>query len=127
MINYAQFQFLNAYLSTDFGRDLACKKLGLTPEELAAKVGRYVRGKRKGMLKGQLQWVKVIKGGWVKTGAYDFDVMQGNGFVAKPGISFAYVVRDTWSGDLLIGSDKAILNQDGQVLIEESYLNEVKR
>ena len=38
---------------------------------------RYVRGKRKGLLKGQIQWRKVESGGWVS----DKSATNGRGYV----------------------------------------------
>lgn len=84
-VNRAKVEIRTAYLSTDFGFELAVKKTGLTFAELAEKCGVYKRGTKKGKLKGFVRWLKVVKGGWVKTGAYDFDVMQAHGFVIKPG------------------------------------------
>lgn len=80
-----------AYLSTDFGLELAMKKTGMTELELEALVGRYKKGVRKGKLKGMIHWYKVTRGGWFKTGRYDFDAMQGSGFVVRyVGMCFAF-------------------------------------
>lgn len=93
-INYAESQGRSADLSTDFGLQLACKKFGFTPEEIAEKMGRYVRGKRKGLLKGSISWYKVTRGGWVKTGPYDHDNQRACGFIAKNGVCFAFQLTD---------------------------------
>lgn len=82
-INYAQFVSKYAYLSEDFGRDLAMRKFDLTEKQLKQIVGRYIRGKRKGLLKGKIIWTKCVKGGWVKTGSYDWDAGRACGYVAK--------------------------------------------
>jgi hypothetical protein len=98
-VNRYQCQNAYAYLNTDFGLNLACKKFNLTPDQLKELVGVYSKGKRKGQLKGQIVWLKVIKGGWVKTGAYDHDTMTPSGFVVKPGVCFAFQIIDPWSMD----------------------------
>jgi hypothetical protein len=92
--NYAEYQERSTYLSTDFGVRLACTKFGFTSEELAEKVGRYLRGPRKGLLKGSITWHKVTRGGWVKTGAYNQDEQRACGFVAKNGVCFAFQLID---------------------------------
>lgn len=85
------FKHSTAWLSTEFGQELAMKVFKLTLEELEALVGRYKRGERKGLLKGKIDWYKVTHGGWYKTGKYDFDSMQGNGFVVPfVGLCFCY-------------------------------------
>jgi hypothetical protein len=121
MTNYAQIQKLASYLNTDFGRDLACKKFNLSVEDLKALVGVYVRGKKKGQLKCSISWFKVVVGGWVKTGAYDFDGMQGSGFVAKPGLCFGFIIENSWSGEIILAHKETILDRDQFVNIEASY------
>ena len=54
-----------ATLSEDFGLTYACRVFKKSEAELEAKVGRYVRGIRKGKLKGVLVWYKAISGGWL--------------------------------------------------------------
>ena len=103
-VNYAETQPKVAYLSSDFGVELACKKFGFTPEQLEEKVGRYVRGPRKGLLKGSITWHKVVRGGWVKTGAYDHDEQRAHGFVAKLGVAFAFTLEDA-QGELIAEKD----------------------
>lgn len=70
MTNLAETQCNQAYLSGEFGESLARRYFG---DELVDTMPRYVRGKRKGQLKGQIKWKKVTRGGWVRTGAYDVD------------------------------------------------------
>lgn len=105
-----------AYLSTDFGRDLALKKFNLSLEQLTEIVGVYKKGKRKGMLKGKLVWNKVTKGGWVRTGAYDWDVMQAQGFIAKPGVCFGFAIVDDWS-------EKWLILQHPDTVVDDHYIN----
>ena len=59
-----------AYISGEFGESMARRYFG---DEIVDAMPRYVRGNRKGQFKGQLVWTKVIRGGWVRTGAYDGD------------------------------------------------------
>jgi hypothetical protein len=106
--SYASIQEHSSYLSTDFGLQLAVRKLDLSAEKIEELLGRYSKGKRKGELKGKLVWFKVAKGGWVKTGAYDYDAMQGNGFVARPGVTFGYHIVDSWTGEVLAVSSRCV-------------------
>lgn len=110
-VNRWQYQYSGAYLNTEFGLELACKKFGLTPDQLKEKVGVYVRGKRKGQLKGKLIWAKVTKGGWVKTGRYDFETMTANGFIAKPGTCFAFQIVDSWTQDVILNHDETVMEE----------------
>jgi len=77
---YAQTSENHAYLSTDFGEEMARRYFG---DEIVDEMPRYVRGKRKGQLKGQICWTKVTRGGWVKTGAYDGEAGHGCGYVER--------------------------------------------
>lgn len=65
MTNYAQIDGRSAYLSTDFGEEIARKWFG---DESVDSLPRYTRGPRKGKIKGAVTWSKVIRGGWVRTG-----------------------------------------------------------
>lgn len=65
MANHAKFEWRTAYLSGEFGESMARRYFG---DELVDAMPRYVRGKRKGLLKGQIAWTKVAKGGFVITG-----------------------------------------------------------
>lgn len=89
-------------LSSDFIAGLAVRRLSLSLSEIEALVGRFSRGPRKGLLRGSLEWAKVVKGGWVKTGAYDFDAQRGCGFIAKPGITCGYGLFNA-NGELVAG------------------------
>lgn len=95
--NYAQFRSSFAYLSEDFGKELAMRKFDLTEEMLEVIVGRYVRGKRKGCLKGKIIWTKCITGGWVKTGPYDFEIGQAQGYVQSKGKCQDFQLVDSWT------------------------------
>ena len=88
-----------AYLSTEFGANYACKIFGLTESELEEKTGRYVRGKRKGQLKGKLVWLHCTSGGWLSK-------PYGGGMVVKPGTRAGHKIVDSWT-DEIIHSDIA--------------------
>jgi hypothetical protein len=64
-INYAQIDSRSAFLSTDFGEEIARKWFG---DESVNALPRYTRGPRKGKIKGAVTWSKIIRGGWVRTG-----------------------------------------------------------
>jgi hypothetical protein len=63
MTNYAHIEPRTAYLSSEFGEELARKWFG---DESVDSLPRYSRGPRKGQLKGAITWSKVIRGGWVR-------------------------------------------------------------
>jgi len=117
----------NGYLSDDFIAKLACKRLNLLPEELEKLVGRYSKGKRKGLLKGMLTWNKCLRGGWVKTGSYDDDMMRGTGYVAKPGHTYNYRIVDAFSsgGGPAILSDKDVVQVS--LLSEDTVKKDTER
>lgn len=105
MVTYAQFTRNQAWMNTDFGLQLACKRFNKTPDEIAEIVGKTRSGKRKGQLRGQLVWDKCVKGGWVKEGYYDHDARQANGFVAAMKITCNYHIVASWTGEMLHGYD----------------------
>jgi hypothetical protein len=63
MVNRAEFSTRDAFLFTDFGEEMARRYF---PEEKIESLGRFVRGKHKGRLRGKITWVKVTRGGWVQ-------------------------------------------------------------
>lgn len=64
---YADIAENYAYLNTEFGLNLAMRRLGLTEQQIERIVGgRYKKGKYTGQLKGKLVWKKVVAGGWHK-------------------------------------------------------------
>lgn len=69
-VNYAEYYFRQGWMSNDFIENLARRYFG---DEVVDSLPRYVRGKRKGQLKGMLQWSKVAKQGWCRTGGRDND------------------------------------------------------
>lgn len=100
MTTYARIETNTAYISTDFGRDYACRVFGLSLPELERIVGRYTKGKRKGELKGLLRWQKVAKGGWVR-GHFG----GGDGFVVKPNTRYDFEIVDSWTEKVLWSED----------------------
>lgn len=100
-VNYAIFQGRSAYLSEDFGKELAMKKFNLSEAQLEQIVGRYVRGKRKGLLKGKIVWTKCTKGGWVKTGPYDWDAERACGYVQPVGKCKDFQLVDSWTDEII--------------------------
>ena len=76
----ANIDYRNGYMSSEFIEGMARRYFG---DSVVDALPRYVKGKRKGQLKGFLRWQKVSKGGWVKTGAYDHDGMQASGYVER--------------------------------------------
>ncbi len=63
-MTYAVIEERSAWLSTEFGETLARKYFG---DKVVDNMPRYVRGKRKGQIKGKMTWLKVESGGWVRT------------------------------------------------------------
>jgi hypothetical protein len=63
MTNYAEFAVRSASLASDFGGEFAAKYFAA---DVLAKLPVYVRGPKKGKLKGEVEWVRCIRGGWVR-------------------------------------------------------------
>ena len=132
-VNYVKLNTGSTYLSTPFGLELAMKKTGMTEDQLEELVGRYKKGKRKGLLKGKLCWMKVTGGGWVKTGRYDFESMSANGFVCKDiGLCFAFgIVLEVWGSkdEYKWGDDwsDGYVNEYEQLLARAVYEKHNKR
>lgn len=66
MANYAHIESRTAYLSTDFGEEIARKWFG---HETVDSLPRYASGPRKGKIKGAVTWSKVLHGGWIRAGS----------------------------------------------------------
>ena len=64
-VNYAEYYFRHGWMSNDFIENLARRYFG---DEVVDSLPRYAKGKRKGQFKGLLQWSKVAKQGWCRTG-----------------------------------------------------------
>jgi hypothetical protein len=63
----AQYVQKSAWLGTEFGESYARRLFG---DEVIDQTPRYVRGKNAGKFKASVEWIKVERGGWVKTGTY---------------------------------------------------------
>jgi hypothetical protein len=79
--SFAQVEIHESWLSTEFGESYARRTFG---NEIVDTLPRYVKGRRKGQLKGKIIWRKVVKGGWI----------SGVG-VVSPGKTFAHGLWDT--------------------------------
>lgn len=118
--SFAKVEIHESWLSTEFGESYARRTFG---NEIVDTLPRYVKGKRKGQLKGKIVWRKVVKGGWV----------SGVGIVS-PGKTFAHGIWDTPFGEepvLLHGYDandrdvaKAALNHDKAPIVDSAFPNE---
>lgn len=53
----------SAYLSSPFGEEFARRRFG---DDVVDQLPVISRGPRKGKIKGQIEWAKVERGGWVK-------------------------------------------------------------
>ena len=68
MTNYAESAVRSASLASDFGAEFAAKHFAA---DVLAKLPRYVRGPKKGKLKGEVEWVRCTRGGWVRGTGWD--------------------------------------------------------
>ena len=73
----ARFETRSAWLSSDFGLEMA--KRWFSEEEIASLGVHGPRSKYAGKPKGQISWDKVTQGGWVSTGFTD----QAEGYVER--------------------------------------------
>jgi hypothetical protein len=93
-VNYAVIETKESYLNSTFGRELAQLWLGLDNEMIESIVGRYSKGKRKGQLRGAIQWKKVIRGGWKHDAC-------GGGHVELPGRVSDIRIIDAWTKETI--------------------------
>lgn len=87
-VNYAVVENRIAWLSSAFGRDYACRVFNMSLADLESLVGRYQRGKRKGLLRGYLSWDHVKKGGWFKA-----EPGYRNGYVIQKNLRFNFTIE----------------------------------
>lgn len=94
-MTYAVIEERLAWLSTEFGETLARKYFG---DKVVDELPRYVRGKRKGQIKGQFNWLKVESGGWVRGVCSDvFGDIDGWGVERRKGkIIRAMLTMPNW-------------------------------
>jgi hypothetical protein len=62
MTRAAVFEVQNAFLWTDFGVEFALRHF---TQEQIDQLPKFVRGSKKGKVKGMITWVKCIEGGFV--------------------------------------------------------------
>lgn len=74
MTNYAEFALRDAPLSSDFGLNFARSYFSA---EIIDAMPRYVRGPKKGKIKGSVEWERCTRGGWVRGQG------QGEGYVCN--------------------------------------------
>lgn len=82
-----------AYMNSEFALGLA-EKWGIL-DIIEREAGRYTKGKRKGQLRGRLEWLKIVRGGW----SYRF------GGVHKRGI-LCWRVVDTWNNKMYVCGER---------------------
>jgi len=90
MTNRASFINNRARLSSEFGENLARRYFG---DSFIDSLPRYVRGDKKGLIKGYVDWEKCTKGGWV--GRYDTGYVENR--VNK--IVSIKIIEPVWRGD----------------------------
>jgi hypothetical protein len=85
----------SAWLGKEFGEDYARKIFG---DEIVDALPRYVRGKNAGKFKAEIEWAKVERGGWVRTGAGYGNGESSEGYVEnRSGSSIAWrLVQREW-------------------------------
>lgn len=94
-VNYAVREQKMTALCSDFAREFVARQFGkLAAEQIYAALPLYKRGKNKGQVKGFITWIKCIKGGWVRTGAYDHDAGRGCGHVMAQGTHDVKIVLE---------------------------------
>lgn len=105
----ARFIPMSGFISNDFIAALACRKLGITLDQLEAIVGRNSKGKHKGQLKGRLEWEKCIEGGWSwditrddTTATMKISNGGNQGYIIKPNTTRRYKLTETWTGKVLL-------------------------
>jgi hypothetical protein len=104
-INRAEFESRHVWIKYDFGYELAIKWFG---QEAIDQLPKISRGKNKGRPKGLLNWIKCTKGGWVKTGPYDWELERATGYVAQKGITEQYIEID---GETVLSTPHLLKNK----------------
>jgi hypothetical protein len=72
-------------LNCHVGRSMAQCLLGLDNDMIEAIVGRYLRGKRVGQLRGAISWLRCNHGGWVRGKG-----LQRRGFAGEVAIADSF-------------------------------------
>jgi hypothetical protein len=116
MTNYAKIQYRDAYLSTEFGEEIARKWFG---DESVDSLPRFVRGPRKGKIKGVVTWAKIVQGGWVR-GERETASGEATGYVERRvGLIFDRKLRELESGRNGTFAGKVIRDLDKENRIQE--------
>jgi hypothetical protein len=85
--NYAKIETRVAYIAdSKFAMSLCESYLGLNREIVEGLVGRYLRGKRKGLLRGFIEYSFCTHGGWV----------TGKGLVGRGILSLSLCTSNGW-------------------------------
>lgn len=121
MTTYARIINRTSYLSTEFGESYARRLFG---DYAVDQLPRYVKGKRKGLLKGLLCWSKAETGGW----------QRDPGRVVKPNQLLRASIRDGHETAPVIYAEifptggKQALDLDGRLLGKdlEKNLREIR-
>jgi hypothetical protein len=108
MTNYAKTENKVLWLKYDFGNELARKWFG---DEAIDALPTLTRGKNKGKPKGVLVWTKCTHGGWVKTGAYNWDVGQASGYVMPKGCHFQQIKPEAYSDEVWLDTIDLLKNR----------------
>jgi hypothetical protein len=116
MTNYAKTESKVVWIKYDFGNDLARKWFG---DEAIDALPKISRGKNKGKPKGVLVWTKCAHGGWVKTGAYNWDVGQGCGYVMPQGCHFQQIKPEAYSDEVWLDTIDLLKNRAKKEITEE--------
>lgn len=90
----AKFATKSAWLGTEFGEDYARKLFG---DATVDALPRYSRGKNAGKLKGKVEWLRCVEGGWVSEGYDPTGTPLCGGVERRRGVVVrAYLYGDSW-------------------------------
>jgi len=88
----AELVFHFGYCSDEFIAKLACRWFGITSSELEKTVGRYVKGKFAGAIRGKLTWYKCIKEGFLPKSE-----INSIPRIVKANTTLGYKLVDAWT------------------------------
>tara|TARA_R100001460_G_scaffold60183_1_gene100211 strand:+ start:254 stop:583 length:330 start_codon:yes stop_codon:yes gene_type:complete len=108
-MSYAQFSYKDAWLSSDFGEQYARKKFG---DDFVNSLPKYVKGKRKGKIKGMIKWIKCEQGGWVRQRQGGF-VENRRGSV----VHVAIITGDRWQGFKFVAHDDCGIDRYREIMV----------
>ena len=107
MTNYAKTEKKSVWIKYDFGNKLARKWFG---DKAIDALPKITRGKNTGKPKGVLVWTKCTHGGWVTTGAYNWDTAQATGYVMPKGCHFHEIREYGYSDSVWLRTDDLLKN-----------------